>query len=394
MMQINRRDVLKGGLVSATALGMLKISFAYAPGEARLIVVLLRGGLDGLAAFPPYGDPEYRNHRGDLALPVGGREGARKLDGLFAMHPALADLFPLWQSGEMAVVHAAATPYRKRSHFDAQQLLESGGNKVHEWRDGWLNRAVNGVAFPAGGALAVGESMPLILSGNTRVSSWAPARLPDAGEDFFRRVELLLADDPILGAALMKGLQTRNLLEDADMAGERRGNSYLKTGSSVAALLKAANGPRIANIELPGWDTHVAQGTVGGRLHNRLLQLPKLVLSLRDRMGTAWDSTTMVVVTEFGRTVRPNGSRGTDHGTAAAGFLCGGAVRGGRIITDWPGLRPDQLHEGRDLKPTMDIRSVFAGLLVEHMGLSEGYLFDYVFPGGHRLRPMYGLVNI
>jgi uncharacterized protein (DUF1501 family) len=401
---LSRRALLQG----AAALGLLPsgLSLAAAPGDARLVLVLLRGGLDGLAAVPPHGDPWYRRARGELALPApGSPEGIVDLDGRFGLHPALAPLHARWQRRELLVVHATALPYRARSHFDAQDLLENGSASPHGARDGWLNRAVQQLG---GGAPPVcfGAQVPLVLQGAAPATSVDPARdsAPPAG--FLELVEQLYATDPVLGPSLAQGLAAQAQLadhrvdpDDMTMAagspkrGRKRAARMAASLETAGGMMAAENGPRIAVIDTGGWDTHATQGTTTGRLRRQLDALAAGLVALEQGLGPAWRSTVVAVVTEFGRTVAPNGTRGTDHGAAGATLLLGGAVAGGRVVGDWPGLEPKSRHEGRDLVPTTDLRAVFKGLVRDHLGVSGAALDGTVFPDSAAVSALDGLVR-
>jgi uncharacterized protein (DUF1501 family) len=396
------RRALLGGLGGGALLAPLGASFALAnaPTERRLIIVILRGALDGLAAVPPYADPEYRRIRGALALPEA--DGILDLDGRFGLHPALAPLHALYRTGEMTALHAVATPYRSRSHFDAQDILENGVAGARERKDGWLNRALGLIGGERIG-LAVGQSVPLILRGDVPVASWAPPEMPAVDTDFLTRLSVLYAGDAVLGPALRQGLHAQAMADDAlgdpregqgRMSGERmygrapRPQPLSKTSAAVGRLLAAQNGARVAVIELGGWDTHANQGALTGPLNNRLRDLGDGLAALKPALGRAWRHTAIAVVTEFGRTVAVNGTNGTDHGTGAAAFLLGGAVTGGRVIARWPGLASGQLYEGRDLAPTLDMRSMMKALLIDHLGLPAGDVERVVFPDSRDAPPL------
>lgn len=398
---LTRRAVL-GGIGGGALLGSLGATFAVAgaPTERRLVIVILRGALDGLAAVPPYSDPEYRRLRGGLALPE--NDGILDLDGRFGLHPALAPLHALYRSGEMTVLQAVATPYRSRSHFDGQDILENGVAGARDLKDGWLNRALGLIGGERIG-LAVGQSVPLILRGDVPVASWAPPEMPAADGDFLSRLSALYARDTVLGPALQQGLRAQAMADDAldgarqdlgRMSGERmygrapRPQPLSATAQTVGRLLAAANGARVAVIELGGWDTHANQGVLNGQLANRLRELGEGLAALKPALGSAWRHTAIAVVTEFGRTVAVNGTNGTDHGTGAAAFLLGGAVTGGRVIARWPGLGTSQLYEGRDLAPTLDLRSVMKGLLIDHLGLPADGVERVVFPNSRDAPPL------
>jgi len=368
-------------------------AFAAETDDARFVLVILRGGLDGLAAVPAYGESRYQSLRGQLALAAPGEDGgALKLDGLFGLHPALGNLYGMYNDGDLAVVHAAASPYRERSHFDGQKVLEAGGISPSTSEGGWLNRALTALADESfeRDAIALASTIPLVLRGPASVSSWSASRLPDSDEDTLARVrQIYESTDPMLAERLTEALNARDLAGEAGMDGMRGGAQQLAPITTAAArFLAAEDGPRIAVIEAGGWDTHANQGAANGALANRLRQLDAGLASFKSELGSHWDKTTVLVVTEFGRTVAINGTRGTDHGTAGCAFVAGGAVAGGRVISDWPGLSDRDLFEGRDLRPTLDLRSVFKGILNEQYGLSARALDTSVFPGSESVEPI------
>jgi uncharacterized protein (DUF1501 family) len=374
--------------------------FAAAPGERRFIVVLLRGALDGLAAVPPLGDPRYHERRGALALkPPGEAGGCLALDGMFALHPALAQIHPYWQKRELLFVHAAGNGYRTRSHFDAQDLMESGLAAKERISDGWLNRAL--ALMRAGDrrvGLAVGGAVPLILRGAVPVASWEPAGgLRDGSPDFLSALTQLYAKDALLGPALAEGLKAQNFSQ-AVLAGnsapEARGfgpKTFAPLAEAAARLVAAPDGPRIAVLEMGGWDTHVNEGAETGRLAQNLAGLAAGLDALAKAMGSTWYETVLVAITEFGRTVAVNGNNGTDHGTASVLLVMGGRVKGGRVAGDWPGLA--QLEDNRDLRAATDSRRVMKAILRDHLGLEPAPLDRAVFPDTAALRPMDGLLG-
>nr|WP_237482011.1 DUF1501 domain-containing protein [Lichenibacterium sp. 6Y81] len=376
--------------------------FAHAAGgrDMRLVTIVLRGALDGLSAVAPVGDPAYADLHGSLALRLDGDHPALPLDGFFALNPAMPNLARLFRAGQASVVHAVATSYRERSHFDGQDVLESGHAGPGFTGSGWLNRALS--ALPAGervgpAGLAVGAVAPLVIRGPAPVLGWAPQVGPaPAGDDLARRVlDLYGRRDPGLHAALSQGLATERLAGDA--AGRTgRGDMASPAGMRQAAegaarLLAADDGPRVAALAFDGWDTHVNEGGATGRLSQLLGGLDGAIAALEAGLGPRWRDTTVVAVTEFGRTVHINGTVGTDHGTGTVAFLAGGGVRGGRVVADWPGLAAPKLYEGRDLQPTTDLRAVLKGVLAEQWGLSAGVLAGDVFPGSDGVKPMAGL---
>jgi uncharacterized protein (DUF1501 family) len=391
---MHRRQLLRVGATLALAGPLASRAFAAATDDARFALVILRGGLDGLAAVPAYGEGQYARLRGPLALGApGGNGGVLKLDGLFGLHPALSNLHKMYSEGELVVAHAVASPYRERSHFDGQMVLEAGGTIPATADGGWLNRALAALTEESFGrdAIALADSVPLVLRGAVTVSSWAPSRLPDADVDTLDRIrEIYEATDPMLAALLTGALNARELAGEAGMAGGVRAGGQLFAPLAAAAgrFLAASDGPRIAVLEAGGWDTHANQGAVAGTLAQRLQQLDSGIANLKAELGSAWDRTTVMIVTEFGRTVAANGTRGTDHGTAGVAFVAGGAVAGGRVIADWPGLRESDLYERRDLKPTLDLRALFKGVLGEQYGLSARALEMTIFPDSSGVRPV------
>jgi uncharacterized protein (DUF1501 family) len=395
-----RRDFLW-----ATAAGSLAGAFPgltlAAPGRARqrLVLVILRGGLDGLAAVAPYGDPAYRSARGGLALePPADGEGLRDLDGFFALHPMLAALHKHYQEGELIAVHAVASAYRKRSHFDAQNVLELGLDTPHGSRQGWLNRALPMLGTEDAGAagdvaMAIGQSVPLVLRGPENVGSWAPARLPGPDQDLMNRLVALYDEDAFLGPRLEAALSADRMAGGSMGGGLRPGEQFGKLTEAAARMLGDAAGPRIAVIEAGGWDSHANQGREAGALAQRLRRLDEGLDKLATGMGPAWRHTVVLVVTEFGRTVAMNGTRGTDHGTAGMALVLGGAVHGGRVLGDWPGLARNQLRDGRDLAPATDLRSLYKGILRDHLGVTKTDLESRVFPASRAAAAMNGLIK-
>jgi uncharacterized protein (DUF1501 family) len=403
---------LAGGLqVSRVALGAPAASSAI--GDARFVFVLLRGALDGLAAVPPVGDPDYARLRGDLALP-----GTFRLDDTFALHPSLSFLTRQWQARQLTVVHAVATPYRERSHFDAQDVLESGFARAHASRSGWLNRALGGLPSGASGrnaGVALGANVPLVMRGEVEVASWSPSRMPDVDGDTLQRLGDLYASDPVLSRRLADALSANEMAANETAANGMAANDssmgagaatakggagvgralaaqVTETARATANFLAQENGPRVAVFETTGWDTHANQGAENGALALRLKALDAGLATLQDAMGPAWQHTTVLVATEFGRTVAVNGTRGTDHGTGSAAFLLGGAVKGGRVITRWPGLAVNSLYQGRDLAPTTDMRSVIKSVLRDHLGVAPALIDREVFPDSAAAPYIPGLV--
>lgn len=384
---INRRHILQTIGFGAFATSIPGVSFSKSAGDARLVVVILRGAVDGLALVAPYGDGKYRSVRGELAIPSPGHDGGLlKLDGMFGLHPSMKSTYALYEKNQLLPVHAVASPYRERSHFDGQDVLENGVSGAGDKRDGWLNRAL----APLGGglgsepAITISQNIPLVLRGDNAVASWAPSRLPDANEDTLRRLASLYSNDPFFSSRLEQALASQDIAgEMPGMDDKRRRNDRGQSkiaATAAARFLRAPDGPRIAVLEAGGWDTHANQGGASGSLANRFAALDSGLAELQMELGPVWDNTVVIVVTEFGRTVKVNGTRGTDHGTGTAALLLGGAVNGGNVLADWPGLAGRDLYEGRDLYPTMDVRSLFKGVLEEHLLLPRGFIEDVVFP--------------
>ena len=398
---ISRRRLL--GSAGALFAWSFAPRFAHAAGarDSRFVCVVLRGALDGLSAVPALGDPDYAGLRTGIALSREGPAAALPLDGFFYLHPAMPNLARLYKAGQASVIHAVATSYRSRSHFDGLDMLESGQPAPGRVGSGWLNRLV--AALPAGepigraGALGVGATPPLIVRGPAAVTGWAPQTLPRADDDLIERVADLYAErDPVLAQALFRSVQ----LDRAAGAGGnpiKGGGPNTPAGKRAVAegaarLIASENGPRIAAIALDGWDTHAAEGGATGRLAGLLAGLDATLAGFEAGLAPRWRDTVVMVVTEFGRTARVNGTVGTDHGTATVAFLVGGAVKGGRVIADWPGLTAAALHEGRDLRPTADLRAVAKGILADLFGVPAGILGRDVFPDSGGVKPMPGLL--
>lgn len=392
---IRRRSFL-AGLGAGVAAGLVPgLAVAALPGQRRLVVLLLRGGMDGLHAVPAIGDADYAQARGTLALP---KDDLLPLDGLFALHPALAPLLPYWQAGELALVHAVASPYRDRSHFDAQDLLEGGGPRPHDHNDGWLNRALAAAGANRGMALAVAQGLPLILRGPAPASSWAPSPLPGLPSALVEKVAALYAGDSVLATAFEEGVQASVMASDAmadELVGGPRGKAHDFPALAHAAghLLAAAEGPRVAVLELGGWDTHTGQGLIQGRMADTLAKLAGGLDALAKALGPAWRDTVVVAVSEFGRTVAANGTGGSDHGTAGLALVMGGSVAGGSVLGPWPGLGRAALHQGRDLRPATDLRAVLKAVLRDHLGIGTAALEATVFPQSAGVAPLARLIR-
>ncbi|MDP4004562.1 DUF1501 domain-containing protein [Methylobacterium sp. NEAU K] len=391
-----RRGLLAAGS-SLAAWALIPRLASAATRDPRFVLVILRGALDGLAFLPPVGDPAYASLRGDLALPTTGAGAALRLDGMFGLNPNMPGLKALYDDGQALMLHAVATPYRERSHFDGQDVLENGTPGPAGAETGWLNRAASGM--PAlgrvqdSGLFVAGATVPLVMRGPSPVMSWSPGSLRAPADDMLARLGRLYGDrDPQLLGALTEGQRLDAALGRGTGGPRGPAGAYVALAGAAGRALARPDGPRIAALALDGWDTHAAEGPASGRLGHLLQGLDAALASLRAELGPAWAQTVVAVATEFGRTAHANGTDGTDHGTAAAAFLAGGAVKGGRVISDWPGLAPAALHEGRDLRPTRDLRAVLKGVLRDHLGLPDGMLARTVFPGSGDVAPLRDLL--
>jgi uncharacterized protein (DUF1501 family) len=404
-MNLSRRATLLG-LATVATLGRTRLALAAAPTEARFVVVLLRGALDGMEAVIPHGDPDLARLRPGL---VPQAASWHDLGGFYALHPALARFHTLYAAGELLAVHAIAGPYRTRSHFEAQDLLQTGVEQIG-MNSGWLNRLIGELPAdgdPGGIGLAAGIGTPLILRGAAPVGAYAPVGFAQPDQGLYAAIGRLNAGDPVFGPAIARGLGARRFdrtafaagaapaMDDEEMmspAGRARPADrygFPELAARVGTLLAAAQGPRIAAFQLEGWDTHVNQmqllpGPLGG--------LDRGVGALKAALGVAWAKTAVLVITEFGRTARINGTRGTDHGTATVAFLAGGAVQGGRVLATWPGLKDRQLFQNRDLAPTADLRALAKGVLAAQFGLGPQALAR-IFPESAAIAPMGGLLR-
>ena len=399
---LNRRRLLGAAGALFGWSFMPRLASATGARDWRFVTIVLRGGLDGLSAVPPIGEPDYASLRGAIALERGGGHPVLPLDDMFGLHPSLPNLGRLYERGDAAVVHAVSSPYRERSHFQGQDVLESGYPRPGTVHSGWLNRLV--AELPAGepvsdrGTLGVGPVTPLIARGPAPVLGWNPSRMAEADDDTAARLlRLYDRQDPRLHQALAAGLETHRTagrLDDGLNAGDGPGTpkGMVAAATGAARILALDEGPRVAALAFDGWDTHANEGGAEGRLANLFGGLDGALAAFEQELGPVWQNTVILVITEFGRTVEVNGTLGTDHGIATTAFLAGGAVAGGRVITDWPGLRRSALYEGRDLAPTLDLRAVIKGLASEMFDLSPAVLSEAVFPGSTEARPVRDLL--
>lgn len=371
------------------------VTFASAPWDHRLVVIILRGAMDGLDVVQPYGDAAFKGLRKTLEFGEAG--GAHDLDGFFSLHQGLAKLMPLWRAGQLGFAHAVSTPYRdKRSHFDGQDILEAGTVGLKGRHDGWLNRMLQTVpGITAHTAYAIGLGDMLLLDGAANIASWAPDSHLDITPATQHLLKLVYRDAPpfrtALGAAidLVRVLDASDGLADAtvseaeinammkqQMKAVLKGGGHRKTAEFAAGRLREDS--RIAAFSINGWDSHNNQEKT---LKPVLTRLAETILTLQKGLGPVWDKTAVLAMTEFGRTARENGTKGTDHGTGTAMLMAGGAIAGGKVYGTWPGLRQADLYQGRDLQPTADVRAYAARVMQGLFGLDETLIENAIFPG-------------
>jgi len=405
---VTRRDVLRGlALFSGWAFAPRLVSAAGGR-DPRFLFIILRGALDGLATVAPVGDPDYESARGGLIIPTRGSDAGLPLGNFFTLNPNMPALHAALDRGDATIVHATSTPYRERSHFDGQDVLESGQPGPGRVETGWLNRLIGtlqaGEPVRATSGLALSEAVPLVMRGPQKVVTWTPAGFPDASDDtrlrlldlythtdvtLARLLEDALALDDIAGAGTDMGAMMAQTAQ-AELSGMSKRFSGL--AASAGRLLAQPAGPRIAALSYPGWDTHRGQGLIEGRLANLLTALDTAIDALHRELQPVWRDTAIVIATEFGRAVAMNGTMGTDHGTGTIAIVLGGAVNGGRVVADWPGLSQRSLLGGRDLMPTTDLRAVLKGVAKDHLGLGDRELAEIVFPDSAGVRPLSGLI--
>ncbi|MDF0489037.1 DUF1501 domain-containing protein [Sphingomonas sp. H39-1-10] len=379
---LDRRSFIGTSALGLAAAFAPRMAFAKAATDRRFIFIIQRGAADGLHIVAPVGDPAFAGARGAFAQDFA---TAPKLDATFALHPALVGVNALYGQKQALFAHAVASPYRDRSHFDGQNVLETGGASAYQLRDGWLNRMLGLLSPGEAKAIAIATAVPMALRGPHEVASYAPSALPQASDDLLQRVSMLYAGDSQLHGLWSEALATRNLT--GDLAADN-GKTAAATGALAAKLLAPADGARIAMIETGGWDTHANQR---GRLAAQLKGLDAMIGALQTGLGPVWADTMVLVATEFGRTVAVNGTGGTDHGTGACAMLLGGAVKGGRVIADWPGLGQGALYENRDLRATMALDGFIAGATAAHFGLPGGRAMAALFPGARGGKAVTGL---
>ena len=367
---LSRRFFLGAGGAAAAAASLPRMAFARANTGRRFVFVIQRGAADGLSILGPTGDPQYSALRGDFDQDLG---RGTKLGSFFILHPALAETAKMYAAKQALFVHAVASPYRDRSHFDGQNVLETGGTSAYQLKDGWLNRLLGLLPAANSKALALSDTVPMALRGSNQVSSYAPSKLAGPSEDLLQRVAAMYDGDTQLHALWREAVATRMTAGNIDATGQ----NGAAIGDVAAKLLSGDSGARIAMIETNGWDTHSAQR---GRLAAQLKNLDGILSALKSGLGADWANTLVIAATEFGRTVRPNGTGGTDHGEASVAMLFGGGVAGGQVIADWPGLSNAALYEGRDLKPTTALDSLIAGAVAQHYALEPARVMSTLFP--------------
>ncbi len=360
------------------------LSPAASGGQTRLVVVLLRGAMDGLHLLPPRDDPDYLRARGELAV-----RDVLTLDGGFGLHPKMVFAHGLYRDKQLLPLVAVAPPYQRRSHFDAQDCLENGTAAPGGARDGWIGRCIQSMTSSEG--VAIAQVMPLAMRGSERAGIWSPPLPRDLPDALMQQLQPLYAADARLAPVFADAMAVA-ATEMGDAQGNK-GRGAFRLPDAMAAAAKRMRGPdaaRIAFVEDSGWDTHRGQQPA---LDRKFAELDAGLRAIREGLADEWNRTVVVVVTEFGRTVATNGSGGTDHGVGGVSLLAGGAVRGGRVGGDWPGLAPGALLEGRDLRPTTDMRALFKGLLAGHLAVPESALETRIFPGSRTVRPLEGLLR-
>ena len=363
---MKRRNFLKGSLGTLYMMASPNMAFPDVKlSEKRLLVVLLRGGLDGLAAVPPLADKNLSKIRKDVLV-----QGANDLDGFFGVHPNLKFLESEYQSGNAAFVHATSFPYTGRSHFDGQNIMETGSEQAYAVTSGWVGRAMNAAGFSS---LAVSLPIPIILRGNEVNSNYFPTNFSKATKKEYAEVEKMWKSDSQLNG-MLKDISSRDTIKHG------RGDTIELVGFAASQMHKP-NGPRVGLLEIDGFDTHALQGNEQGEHAELLEDLDNILRFFKKRMGPLYDDTAIVTVTEFGRTAFENGTQGTDHGWGSSMILAGGLVNGKQVVSDWPGLSKRNLFEDRDLKMTIDARDIYAEVVKTVFDLEDDVISEHVFLG-------------
>lgn len=373
---MNRRQLLKGAAASLVFLHSGAYAATKSGPKKNIIWVMLRGGMDSLHSVVPAFDPDLMKHRGPLIEPI--KDSLLPLERGFGLHPSFKHLHKMYMQGEMSAVVAAATPYRKRSHFDAQDLLETGKRKI-DHDSGWLGRALE---LYQNDGIAISRSVPITLRGASNARTWYPSKFSDVEDDTITRLMALYEEDEVLSTRLQEALQTNEMVGGME---QPKRSKFRELAQSCAKLMRDKDGPSCAMLEMGGWDTH---NNLVGRLDRQFKELDQGLHMLKTDLGKSWKDTVVIVATEFGRTVRMNGTKGSDHGTASNLFFLGGGLKGGEVLGEWPGLSKESLYQNRDLKPTSDSFDWIASLMSQHWGLS-GREMAKVFPDSslvkHRL---------
>lgn len=371
---LSRRGFLAGACCAAAVPVLTPVTFAAMPGENRFVTIILRGAMDGLDLVQPYGDPAFAALRPKLGMMPD--TGLIDLNGFFGLNPAASALAPLWKAGELSFVHAVSTPYRnQRSHFDGQDMLENGGNDTSQ-HTGWLNRALATIPrSESRKAIDISSSMELILTGPNAADSWSSQSNFALADDEIAFLERLYAHDPAFARAMAEAKET-DMSADSLYGDVKRGAGIVDMAQLAGGMLR--ENYRIASFSINGWDTHVGQQA---QFKKAAGDLAKAIVTLKESIGDAWKTTVVLAMTEFGRTARENGTNGTDHGTGGLAILAGGAIPGGKVLGQWPGLADDKLLDGRDLTPTGDVREIAAAMLYKQFGIKPDSLTAKVFPG-------------
>ena len=357
-MKISRRDFLKGTATSLFLAGFNLPALAASSKKKNLVVIMLRGGMDGLCAVPVIGDKNFEKRRKNILI-----ENTIKLNSDFALHPKLIGFNKCWNENTGSIVHATSIPYKQRSHFEGQNLMESGGKVPYQEKTGWVGRAMK-LANLQGDGLALSLPMPLLLRGIPKNNNYFPTwgRLPRKDTlDLLKSVYADSSEDELL--QMMDFIKKR---KDEQMMGGTGGGDRQKNKNlarQAAKYLRKSDGPRVAVFEVNGFDTHAAQGGVDGTHTECLVEMDEIINNLRDNLQEAYKDTIILTVTEFGRTIKQNGGNGTEHGYGTAIFMAGGLLKKSQVHTDWPGLKRKEMYEGRDLNATIDARSVYASAM-------------------------------
>ncbi|MDD1826068.1 DUF1501 domain-containing protein [Photobacterium sp. ZSDE20] len=388
LQSMNRRQFM--GMAAAVGVSaMLPFpSFAKTRSDNIFVWISLRGAMDGLNVVVPHADPDYVDLRPNIGLKP---NQLLKLDSFFGLHPSLKSCHQWYENKELSFVHACSTAYRERSHFDGQKILENGTSDPFN-TEGWLSRLLS-LSSEKYDGIAIDSGLPLIMQGKSTVASWYPNRLKTRDKQT-ELLEELFQSDQMLSSNFESVMKIDELVGDQGV-----GKQFKSLMSKTGDILSADNGPNIAAVELGGWDTHANQGSVNGRLSNQLKTLDAGLAALKESLGSRWNNTVIIAASEFGRTAKENGTKGTDHGTGNVMLVAGSAMANkasnissssaslGQVIANWPGLSQENLYQGRDLKPTTDMRGVIKGVLNQHLSIEEKQL-NTIFPDSEMVKPL------